>query len=243
MFAVCVLFTFGTIDAVASRLAVFARCAVETFIATTLAVAINAVLTLAVVGAPAADVSRAFEAVVAIKTRATGVSLQQNMRLEGWTYIVLFPKAFKDIVYISRKRLFIQQFTGICRRHLMRQPGTDFLLLPTRFLYLQLGFMLAGNCSLVCNKKYTETLEKKARRANKANIKKLHVSQTLIFAGGILTGLLPKRHRGASSQSEHLPWGQEEKSEGVWPTHWPFWHHPFTLDSSASSKADPIKLT
>lgn len=114
MFAVCVLFTFGTIDAVASRLAVFARCAVETFIATTLAVAINAVLTLAVVGAPAADVSRAFEAVVAIKTRATGVSLQHREKTCDWkvehklyfsqrhsktSYIYIKEKAFYPAVY------------------------------------------------------------------------------------------------------------------------------------------------
>lgn len=62
----------------------------------------------------------------------------------------------------------MQLFTGSCRKHLMTQPGTDFLLLPTRFRYLQLGFMLAGNCALVCRgllkTKYWDIRKKGSRK-------------------------------------------------------------------------------
>lgn len=75
---VSVLLTLGAVNAVPSRLAVLTRCAVETFVATTLPVAVHAILTHPVVGAPAADVSGAFEALVAIKTRAAVVNLQHR---------------------------------------------------------------------------------------------------------------------------------------------------------------------
>lgn len=73
----CVL-TGGTVDSVASWLTVLAGGAVETLIATALPVAMVTVLTLSVIGAPAADVSRAFEAFVAVVTRATGLVLQDK---------------------------------------------------------------------------------------------------------------------------------------------------------------------
>lgn len=110
--------TFGTIDAVPSRLAVFARCAVEAFIATTLPIAVHAILTLAVVGAPAAEVSRAFEAAVAIKTRATGMSLKHRAAVSLFSSFIskknatggnFFRKAFKDFITIKVKALVLIQ--------------------------------------------------------------------------------------------------------------------------------------
>ncbi len=47
----------------------------ETLVATALPVAMVTVLTLPMIGAPAADISGAFEALMAIVTRATGVIL------------------------------------------------------------------------------------------------------------------------------------------------------------------------
>ncbi|TNN60746.1 hypothetical protein EYF80_029090 [Liparis tanakae] len=42
----------------------------------------------------------------------------------------------------------------------MTQPGTDFLLNPTRFLNLQLDRMLAGNCSLICRRRRQQQKKK-----------------------------------------------------------------------------------
>lgn len=102
--------TLGTIDAVPSWLAVFARCAVESFIATTLPAAVRAILTLPVVRAPAADVSRAFEAVVAVKTRAAGMSLQHRAVMS--LFSLLHSKKWRrQYIY---KKLYINSgwFTG-----------------------------------------------------------------------------------------------------------------------------------
>lgn len=73
-----VFLTGGAVDSVSSWLTVLARGAVETFVATTLPISIVTVLTLPVIGAPAAGVSGAFEALVAIVTWATGVMLQDR---------------------------------------------------------------------------------------------------------------------------------------------------------------------
>lgn len=61
-----------------------------------------------------------------------------------------------------RTKLLIRQcqFTFIGRRHFMTQPGTDFLLCPIRFLYLQLGRMLAGKLSLICSGTHEKTKQK-----------------------------------------------------------------------------------
>lgn len=75
---VCVFLTGGTVDAVTSWLTVLARRAMETLEATALPVTMVTVLTLPVIGAPAANVSRAFEAFVAVITGATGMILQDR---------------------------------------------------------------------------------------------------------------------------------------------------------------------
>lgn len=67
--------TGRAVDSITSWLTVLARGAMETLVATALPVAVVTVLTLAVIGAPVPDVSRAFEALVAVVTRATGVIL------------------------------------------------------------------------------------------------------------------------------------------------------------------------
>lgn len=59
---VCVSLTGSAVDAVASRLAVLAGGAMETLVAAALPIATETVLTLPVIGTPAANVSGAFEA-------------------------------------------------------------------------------------------------------------------------------------------------------------------------------------
>lgn len=70
--------TGRAVDAVSSRFTVLARGAMETLVATTLPVSTVTVLTLPVIGAPAANVSGAFEALVTKVTRATGEILQDT---------------------------------------------------------------------------------------------------------------------------------------------------------------------
>ena len=50
----------------------------ETLVATALPVAMDTVLTLPIIGAPAADIPRAFEAIVTKEAGATGVVLQDR---------------------------------------------------------------------------------------------------------------------------------------------------------------------
>ncbi len=76
--SVCAFLTGGAVDSVSPGFAVLARGAVETLVATALPVAMVTVLTLPVIGAPAADVSGAFEALVAVVTGAAGVILQDR---------------------------------------------------------------------------------------------------------------------------------------------------------------------
>lgn len=81
------------------------------------------------------------------------------------------------------------------RKHLLKQPGTGFLLYPTRFLYLQLGFMLAGNCVLVCRGDYsrqdTETTEETVEEQTKANGQGLEAARkpNINLCSSILTTL------------------------------------------------------
>jgi len=75
---VCVLLTGGAVDSVASRLTVLTGGAMETLVATALSVAVVTVLTLPVIGAPIADISGAFEALVAVVTGAAGMILQHT---------------------------------------------------------------------------------------------------------------------------------------------------------------------
>ena len=70
--------TGGAVDSISSRLAVLTRSAMETLVATALPVAIVTILTLPMIGAPAADVSGAFEALMAVVTGATGVILEDR---------------------------------------------------------------------------------------------------------------------------------------------------------------------
>lgn len=73
---VCMLLTGGAVNSVSPRLTVLTRSSMETLVALALAIAMVTIMTLPVIGAPAADVSGAFEALVAIVTGATGVILQ-----------------------------------------------------------------------------------------------------------------------------------------------------------------------
>lgn len=70
-----VFLTGGAVDSVSSWLAVLTRGAMETLVATALPVAIVTVLTLPMIGAPAADLPGAFEALVAKVTGTTRVVL------------------------------------------------------------------------------------------------------------------------------------------------------------------------
>lgn len=71
-----VFLTRGAVDSISSWLTLLACGAMETLVATALPVPMVTVLTLPVIGAPAADVSGAFEALMAVETGATGVILQ-----------------------------------------------------------------------------------------------------------------------------------------------------------------------
>lgn len=73
---VCMLLTGGAVNSVSPRLTVLTRSSMETLVALALAIAMVTIMTLPVIGAPAADVSGAFEALVAIVTGATRVILQ-----------------------------------------------------------------------------------------------------------------------------------------------------------------------
>lgn len=74
--------TWGAVDTKASRFTVLARGAMETFIATALPVPIVTILTFPVIGAPTADVSRAFKALVAVVTGATVVILRDRTSVQ-----------------------------------------------------------------------------------------------------------------------------------------------------------------
>lgn len=81
--------TGGAVDTVSSRLTVLACGAMETLVATALPVAIVTVLTLPVIGAPAANFPRAFKALVAVVTRATGVILQDGSSVSLVYFIII----------------------------------------------------------------------------------------------------------------------------------------------------------
>lgn len=70
--------TGGAVGAVSPRFAVLTRGAVEPFIATALAGPLSSIVTLAMTGAPAANISRAFKALVAVVAGATGMVLQKS---------------------------------------------------------------------------------------------------------------------------------------------------------------------
>lgn len=74
----CAFLTGGAVDSVSSWFTVLARGAMETLVATALPVAMVTVLTHPMIEAPVADISGAFEALMAVVTEATGVILQDR---------------------------------------------------------------------------------------------------------------------------------------------------------------------